>query len=121
MMSRFVTATILIALGFGAQLARAETSIKFVMDWVFDGPQAIWTVAGQSTCFPDKGLNVSIDRGYGSGDTITKIAAGAYDIGVADFGTIVAYNAQHPDNKITVVLIVSDLSATAVSDRKSVV
>jgi NitT/TauT family transport system substrate-binding protein len=108
-----------IALGVAvASSAHAETKIKFLMDWVFDGPQAIWTAAGQSSCFPDKGLQVSIDRGFGSGDTISKVATEAYDIGVADFGAVVQYNVQHPENRMQIVFIVSDISGTSVAALK---
>jgi len=99
--------------------ASAQTSMKLVMDWAFDGPQAVWTSAGQSSCFPDKNLKVQIDRGFGSGDSIGKVASGAYDIGVADFASIVAYNAQHPENKLLGVFIISDLSPTSVTVLKS--
>jgi NitT/TauT family transport system substrate-binding protein len=120
MLNRVAKTYFLVVLCFSfAQDVRAESPIKFVMDWLFDGPQAIWTVAGQSRCFPDKGLNVSIDRGFGSGDTISKIASGAYDIGVADFGAIVRYNAEHPGNRVLTVFIVSELSGTSVAVLKS--
>ena len=39
--------------------------------------------------FAKHGIDITITRGYGSGDTVTKIASGAYDIGFADLGAAV--------------------------------
>jgi NitT/TauT family transport system substrate-binding protein len=102
-----------------AQTASAATPVKFVMDWAFDGPQAIWTIAAQQACFAKQGLDLKIDRGFGSSDSIGKVAAGAYDIGVADFSSIVAYDAAHPDTALKIVFVVSDRSPTSVSVLKT--
>lgn len=102
-----------------ANTAFAAEPVKFVMDWAFDGPQAIWTVAAQQQCFAKQGLDVKIDRGFGSSDAIGKVAAGAYDIGVADFSSIVAYDAAHPDAALKIVFVVSDRSPTSVSVLKT--
>lgn len=103
----------------GSEAARAASPVRFVMDWAFDGPQAIWSAAAQSGCFTGGGLDVKLDRGFGSNDAIGKVASGAYDIGVADFSSIVAYDAAHPENKLAVVFVVSDRSPTSVTVLKS--
>jgi len=97
----------------------AATPVKFVMDWAFDGPQAIWTAAAQAGCFEKQGLNLTLDRGFGSSDAIGKVASGSYDIGVADFSSVLAYNAAHPDDKLEIVFVVSDRSPTSVSVLKT--
>jgi NitT/TauT family transport system substrate-binding protein len=99
-------------------LAQAQTPVKFVMDWAFEGAQSIWTIADQKSCFSNKGLKVTIDRGFGSGDAISKVASGAYDVGVADFSSIVAYNAAHPDQKLITTFVISDRSPTSVVTLK---
>lgn len=101
------------------QAADAATPVKFVMDWAFDGPQAIWTIADQQGCFAKRGLDMKIDRGFGSSDSIGKVAAGSYDIGVADFSSVVAYDSGHPDAPLKVVFVVSDRSPTSVTVLKS--
>ncbi|PZP25843.1 MAG: taurine ABC transporter permease [Pseudomonas kuykendallii] len=113
----------LLAVGLGIALTQPvfaeDMPLKVVLDWAFEGPQAMWSAAAQSGCFGQKKLDVSIDRGFGSGDTISKVAAGSYDIGVADFGSIVAYNAKHPDNPLVAAFIVSDRSSASVNVLKS--
>jgi NitT/TauT family transport system substrate-binding protein len=103
--------------------ARSATAtpvpMKFVMDWAFEGAQAIWTAADASGCYTKAGLDLKIDRGFGSGDAISKVASGAYDVGVADFASLVAFNAAHPDNKLEAIFIVSDRTPTSVTVLKS--
>jgi NitT/TauT family transport system substrate-binding protein len=113
----------LAAMGAGVAFAPAagaaeRVPIKFVMDWAFEGAQSIWTVAADRGCFQQAGLDVKIDRGFGSGDAVSKVASGAYDIGVADFNTLVSYNGTHPNEKLIATFVVSDRSATSVVTLK---
>ena len=102
----------------GAAQAAETTSIKFVMDWAFEGAQAIWPTAAESGCFAQNNLDVKIDRSFGSGDALSKLASGAYDIGVADFTSLINYDAAHPDDKITAVLVISERSAMSIVTLK---
>jgi NitT/TauT family transport system substrate-binding protein len=114
----------LVAFALGASLlgsaaqAGERTSIRFIMDWAFEGAQAIWPTAAESGCFADNGLDVKIDRGYGSGDALSKLASGVYDVGVADFTSLISYDTAHPDNKFTAVLVISERSAMSVVTLK---
>ena len=103
-----------------APAARAadKTPIRFVLDWAFEAPQAIWAVDAESGCFGQSSLEVKMDRGFGSGDTISKVASGAYDIGVADFMSLVSYNASHPDSKLIATLVISKRAPTSVVTLK---
>jgi NitT/TauT family transport system substrate-binding protein len=98
--------------------AAEMTPIKFVMDWAWEGTQASWAVASDSGCYAKAGLDVKTDRGFGSGDSIGKVAGGAYDIGVADFSTLVNYNSSHPTAKLITVFIVSDRALTSAVGMK---
>jgi NitT/TauT family transport system substrate-binding protein len=101
-----------------AAAAADRTPVKFVMDWAFEGAQSIWTVAAESGCFQQSGLEVKIDRGFGSGDAVSKVASGAYDIGVSDFNTLISYNGTHPNEKLIATLVISDKSPTSVVTLK---
>jgi NitT/TauT family transport system substrate-binding protein len=117
----------LVALGAATTMAIERPSpaaepipIKFVMDWAWEGTQASWAVASDSGCYAKAGLDVKTDRGFGSGDAIGKVVGGAYDIGVADFSTVVNYNSSHPNAKLITVFIVSDRALTsAVAMKKA--
>ena len=114
----------LAALAIGASLwagtadAAEKTSIKFIMDWAFEGAQSIWPAAAESGCFAENNLDVKIDRSFGSGDALSKLASGAYDIGVADFSSLINYDAAHPDDKIIAVFVISEQSAMSIVTLK---
>jgi len=102
----------------GAAHAADKTHVNFIMDWAFEGAQAIWPAAAESGCFADNNLDVKIDRSFGSGDALSKLASGAYDIGVADFSSLINYDAAHPDDKITAVFVISERSAMSIVTLK---
>ena len=105
-------------LGLMGGRAQAQTPVKFVMDWAFEGAQSIWTLAAEQGCFSKAGLDVKIDRGFGSGDSVAKVAAGTYDVGVSDFSTVVDFDARHPDQTLITTLVISDESPTSVITLK---
>lgn len=94
----------------GAQLAR----MRFCCDFAYQGNHAVWALGIDRGLFEREGLNVTMDRGYGSGDTIVKVAAGAYDIGFADINALVKFNAQNPDKRCIAVYQVFDRTLSAI-------
>ena len=79
---------------------------------MFQSNHAIFTMASDSGYFSDAGLRVKIDRGFGSADTISKVAAGTYDFGFADLNLLVDFNAKNPANKVVGVFVSFDAKAT---------
>ncbi|HEY2533410.1 MAG TPA: ABC transporter substrate-binding protein [Xanthobacteraceae bacterium] len=102
----------------GCAHAANKTHVNFIMDWAFEGAQAIWPAAAESGCFADNNLDVKIDRSFGSGDALGKVASGAYDIGVADFSSLINYDAAHPDDKIAAVFVISERSPMSIVTLK---
>jgi len=103
-----------------AGLARAEpTKLKFVLDWTVIGTHTPFSVALKNGIFAKHGLDVKIDRGYGSADTISKVGNGTYDIGFADPNLLLQYNAKNPDAKVTMVFLLHDGSQSAIVARKA--
>jgi NitT/TauT family transport system substrate-binding protein len=94
--------------------AAAAEQVKFILDWTFQGIHGLFTLADDNGHFAKEGLTVKIDRGHGSGDTITKVAAGAYDIGLADVNSLVAFNAKNPGSKVVSFFIPFDRSEAAI-------
>ena len=104
---------------FSVGFAHAQTPVRFSMDWTYQGSQAIWFVAQERGCFTREGLNVTIDRGYGAGDVLSKLSAGAYDIGFSDFNTLIQFNGENPSNALRSVLIVYDAVPASIVSLKS--
>src|SRR4029077_9833118 len=99
----------LIAAGMGqAQAQGSLQNVKFALDWAYQGNHAFWSMAIDQGGFKKGGLNVTMDRGYGSGDTVVKVASGAYDIGFADINAMIKFNADHPNQRLVAVYQVFD-------------
>ncbi len=85
-------AGLLLAMMPGIALALDEVHLQ--TDWIPSGEHAAYYGAWSKGIFEDHGIDITITRGYGSGDTITKLAGGAFDFGVADFGAVLAARAK---------------------------
>jgi NitT/TauT family transport system substrate-binding protein len=108
-------AALIVAAGMGlAQAQASPQNVKFAVDWAYQGNHAFWSMAIDQGIFKKYGLNVTMDRGFGSGDTVVKVASGAYDIGFADISPMIKFNAEHPGQRLVAVYQVFDRTAAAV-------
>jgi len=74
----------------------AQTKIKMVLNWKYQGPQAWFFVAQDKGYFKAEGLDVQIDQGEGSSAPIAKVASGAYDAGFGDINALIDFAARRP-------------------------
>lgn len=74
----------------------AQTKIKLVLNWKYQGPQAWFFVAQDKGYFKAEGLEVEIDQGEGSSAPIAKVASGAYDAGFGDINALIDFAAKRP-------------------------
>ncbi len=85
----------------------AETvHLIFGLDWAIFGRHAAYFVAVDKGFLAEEGLVVEIVRGYGSADTISRVASGAVDIGFADFGSLIRAKAENPDLDVKMVAVI---------------
>lgn len=115
----------LIAAGAGATLAlpairtaRAQTALRFTLDWALQGNHGMWALAQDRGLFQREQLSVRMDRGFGSGDALVKVGSGAYDIGFADFSGAVKFNAENPNSRLVMLYPVFDRTAAAIVTMK---
>ena len=101
----------------GAQAVEQPT-VKFTLDWAFQGPQSIFTYAAESGAFKNEGLTVQVDRGAGSADAVSRVATGTYEFGWAEMSAVIKYNADHPDRPLIAVYVTHENSANAVMSIK---
>jgi NitT/TauT family transport system substrate-binding protein len=66
-----------------------ETPITIRLDFIVGGNHAPWFVAQEKGFYAKRGLNVTIQPGAGSADTIRTIAAGGADVGFANVSTAI--------------------------------
>ncbi|MBI2751674.1 MAG: ABC transporter substrate-binding protein [Burkholderiales bacterium] len=106
----------------GLVQAQAVTPIKFQLDWRSEGPAALFLTPAAKGYFKDAKLDVSIDAGNGSGGTVTRVASGAYDMGLADLAALMEFHANNPDapNKpVAVMMVYNDTPASVMALKKS--
>ena len=103
-----------LAVALVALPAEAQQKVHFTLDWILQGPQSTFLRAAESGCFARAQLDVVIDRGFGSGDAVTKVAAGNYDMGWADLNVVMEFNARSTGPKALAVFVMHDASSAAV-------
>src|SRR6516162_10288022 len=74
--------------------ASAADKVRFQTDWLPSGEHAMYYGGWQKGIFAEEGIDITITRGYGSGDTVTKLAGGAFDFGVADVAAVMTARAR---------------------------
>lgn len=95
------------------------TSVKYTLSWLMQGVDAPLVTAIRKGYFQEQGLNVVLERGYGSSDSITKIAAGLYQIGEGDLYSMLEFNQKNPQQKLIAVAIVFDKSPFTIITLKN--
>lgn len=74
----------------------AQTKIKVVMAWKYQGNMAWYFMAQDKGYFKAEGLDVEIDQGDGSAAAVIKVASGAYDAGFGDINALIDIAARRP-------------------------
>lgn len=72
----------------------AADEVTFAFDWIINGTHAGYVVAKEKGYYRDAGLDVTLSRGSGSGDTVKRVGAGIATFGVADTSVVVAARAN---------------------------
>ena len=119
--SKFRTAAAACGLALAATLpAAAQTPIKMVLNWKYEGPQAWFFLAQDKGYFKAEGLDVTIDQGEGSAASIPKVAAGAYQAGFGDLNALIDLAAKRPDDApVAVYMLYNTPPFTIVVTRDS--
>lgn len=91
-MRRLLTAVVVATLVVGtcAPAARAADKLNVNLNFTIEGWHGPWFLARANGYFAEAGLDVNIQRGYGSVDTVKKVLTGAADVGFADPVPIIA-------------------------------
>jgi len=105
-LSRLRIAATAMALG-AATPALAQDKVRFQTDWIPSGEHAMYYGGWQKGIFASEGIDITITRGYGSGDTVTKLAGGGFDFGVADMAAVMTARARQNVPVKTIAVIYS--------------
>jgi NitT/TauT family transport system substrate-binding protein len=77
--------------------AHADTKIKLILNWKYEGPQGMFFLAQDRGYFKQEGLDITFDQGNGSGAAVPQVANGAYDMGFGDINALIELAAKKPD------------------------
>ena len=108
--------------GILATAQAQSTPIKFILDWRFEGPAALFLAPVAKGYFKDAKLDVTVDAGNGSGGAVTRVASGTYDMGFADLAALMEFHANNPDapNKpVAVMMVYNNTPASVMALKKS--
>lgn len=114
----------LMALLVGASVALiptqsfAQDKVSLAVDWILNGTHAGYFIAKDKGYYKEKGLDVSISRGFGSGDTVKRVATGSVNFGIADTGAVIAARAND-DIPVRIVAMVYDKATLGLIYLKS--
>ena len=81
----------------GATPAAAETKLKMVLNWKYQGPQGWFFLAQDRGYFKKAGIDITMDQGNGSGAPIPLVASGTYDVGFGDINALIQFAATKPE------------------------
>ena len=77
--------------------AHAQTKIKLVLNWKYEGEQGMFFLAQDRGYFRQEGLDVTFDQGNGSGAAVPLVSNGSYDMGFGDINALVELAAKKPE------------------------
>lgn len=89
----------------GSGSGQVEASVTVRLDFAIDGLHAPFFVAEEKGFYEDLGLEVSIQPGQGSSDTVRVVGAGTAEFGVADAGTTLIGIAEDVPVTVAAVLL----------------
>lgn len=89
----------------GAGPAMAQTRIRLVLNWKYQGPQGMFFLADDRGYFKAEGLEVQFDQGNGSGAAVPLVANGTYDMGFGDLNALIELAARKPDEAPVAVYV----------------
>jgi NitT/TauT family transport system substrate-binding protein len=96
--------------GFAAMLlfaapAAAQDRARLILDWIPDGAYASFYAGVAQGIYRQAGIELTIERGFGSADTVTKVASNVAQFGIADIAAVMAgrVRAQTPVRAIAAI------------------
>jgi NitT/TauT family transport system substrate-binding protein len=92
--------------------------VRLILDFAMQGQQSPFILAAEGGYFARAGVEVEVDRGYGSGDAITKVVSGAYDMAFADIGAMSQFAGRQGEGRLISVFQVYDLAPMVILSLK---
>jgi len=114
-----IWAGVLLAATLATGATAADTSIRFSLDFNFEGPSAPFVLPLDKGYYKTEGLSVSIDAAAGSLEPINRVASGTYDMGFGDINSLIKFRDANPGTPIKAVFMVYNRPPFSIIGRKS--
>ena len=98
--------------------ACAQTKVRFTLDWKFEGPATPYLVALDKGYYKDEGLDVTVDPGNGSVESVNRVGSGTYDFGFADLSSLIKFRDNKVNAPVKAVLMVYDAPPNSIVTLK---
>lgn len=115
LLRRCSAVVVLFAVGSIAAIAQELPNAKLILDWAIQGHNSAIVMGEDRGYFKEAGANVTVARGYGSGDTVAKVATGAFQIGYADIYVLLRFLGTNPDQRMKCFYMAHERSALSVA------
>ena len=117
----FLGAVMLLSVGLGAAAAvpaaaATKDRLTFSLNFVPYGIHTAFFAAQEKGFYDQANLDVTIERGTGSSDTVMRVATGSMDVGFADAGSVVVGRAKGA--KVTMVAMILDKGVSTIYTYK---
>lgn len=104
---------------FAVTAAAAETTVRFINDWKWEGQAAPLLLALDQGFFTEESLKVTLEIGKGSLDALPKVASGEFDLGSADINSLITWRDKNPDIDMKAIYIIYNSPPFAIIGRPS--
>lgn len=111
-----LAALVLLALPFDSS---AQTKLKMVLNWTYQGPQGIFFLAQDRGYFKAEGIELQMDQGKGSGAAVAEVARGTYQVGFGDINSVIQLAATRPKEAPVGVYMIYSEPPFSIASRKS--
>jgi NitT/TauT family transport system substrate-binding protein len=114
-----IALALLLAAGLTATGARADTKVRFTLDWIPGSVHAPFFMALYKGYYKAEGLDVTIDRGKGSAEVVRQLASGVYDLGYPDINVLMDFNSKNPEQAFPILMMGYEQAPAAIVVLKS--
>jgi NitT/TauT family transport system substrate-binding protein len=96
-----------------------QTNLKLSLDEPLEGPAALFLLPQDRGYYRSEKLEVAVEEGASALDPITRVASGAFELGLADINALIRYRDQNPAAPIKAVYMLFNKPPFAIVGRKS--
>lgn len=117
--ARTACAALMLAVTGAAAASAAETAVSFSLDHAIDGTAAPFLLPLDRGWYKAAGVNVSVAPAKDMLEPITRVAAGQFEMALADINALIKYRDANPKAPVKAVFMLYNRPAYAIIGRKN--